>query len=429
MTYEETLAWIHSRTKFGIRPGLKRINHLLELLDNPQHKVRTVHIGGTNGKGSTTTLLRCLLEQQGLRVGTFTSPYIERFNERISINGTQISDDELMALVAKVKPFVDEMDQEEALKNTVEFEILTAMMFQYFVETEVDIVLVEVGLGGRYDCTNVITPIVSAITTIGLDHVDILGETIEAIAGQKAGIIKKNRPVVIGKVDEAALDVLTKEATALDSNIYQYGVDFNSEYLKPDASWGEVFNYRSSDLKIEEGLIGLLGRHQVDNASVAIQLYEIICKELGLPVTSKDVKKGLKHAFWPGRMEKISEEPLIVLDGAHNEHAMEVLVDNLKQEFKGMSIHVIFGALSTKDVDGMITDLKTVPNSSLKVTSFDYPKAFTKDEYESMGLSAYDTWQQALAEVLKELTGDDLILITGSLYFISQVRETLLGGN
>ena len=149
MTYEETLAWIHSRTKFGIRPGLKRINHLLELLDNPQHKVRTVHIGGTNGKGSTTTLLRCLLEQQGLRVGTFTSPYIERFNERISINGTQISDDELMALVAKVKPFVDEMDQEEALKNTVEFEILTAMMFQYFVETEVDIVLVEVGLGGN----------------------------------------------------------------------------------------------------------------------------------------------------------------------------------------------------------------------------------------------------------------------------------------
>lgn len=429
MNYEETVAWIHDRIKFGIRPGLIRINELLDRLDNPQNKLKTVHIGGTNGKGSTTTFLRCLLEEQGLTVGTFTSPYIESFNERVAINGQPIPDEDLVELVKKIKPIVDEMDTVEELKNAVEFEILTAIMFQYFLEKEVDIVLVEVGLGGRYDCTNVITPLASAITTIGLDHVDILGDSIEEIASQKAGIIKENVPVVIGKVEEAALKVIKEEATNLNSPVFQYGEEFTSKYIQPDESWGEIFNFRSQELDLSHLKISLLGKHQVDNASVAIELYSIVSKSLGLPVTGKDIQKGLKKAFWPGRMEKISDEPLIVLDGAHNDHAMQVLVQNLKTEFKGQHIHTIFGALSTKDIASMIKDLKTVPNLDLKVTTFDYPKAFTKEQYEELGLNAYNSWQEALAETLEELTGDDLVLVTGSLYFISQVRETLLGGN
>ncbi|MFW7431568.1 bifunctional folylpolyglutamate synthase/dihydrofolate synthase [Vagococcus carniphilus] len=429
MNYEETVAWIHDRIKFGIRPGLIRINELLDRLDNPQNKLKTVHIGGTNGKGSTTTFLRCLLEEQGLTVGTFTSPYIESFNERVAINGQPIPDEDLVELVKKIKPIVDEMDTVEELKNAVEFEILTAIMFQYFLEKEVDIVLVEVGLGGRYDCTNVITPLASAITTIGLDHVDILGDSIEEIASQKAGIIKENVPVVIGKVEEAALKVIKEEAANLSSPVFQYGEEFTSKYIQPDESWGEIFNFRSQELDLSHLKISLLGKHQVDNASVAIELYSIVSKSLGLPVTGKDIQKGLKKAFWPGRMEKISDEPLIVLDGAHNDHAMQVLVQNLKTEFKGQHIHTIFGALSTKDIASMIKDLKTVPNLDLKVTTFDYPKAFTKEQYEELGLNAYNSWQEALAETLEELTGDDLVLVTGSLYFISQVRETLLGGN
>lgn len=429
MNYEETVAWIHDRIKFGIRPGLIRINELLDRLDNPQNKLKTVHIGGTNGKGSTTTFLRCLLEEQGLTVGTFTSPYIECFNERVAINGKPIPDEDLVKLVKKIKPIVEEMDTVEELKNAVEFEILTAIMFQYFLEKEVDIVLVEVGLGGRYDCTNVITPLASAITTIGLDHVDILGDSIEEIASQKAGIIKENVPVVIGKVEEAAFNVIKEEAANLNSPIFHYGDEVTSKYIQPDEGWGEIFNFRSQELDLSHLKIGLLGKHQVDNASVAIELYSIVSKSLGLPVTGKDIQKGLKKAFWPGRMEKISDEPLIVLDGAHNDHAMQVLVQNLKTEFKGQQIHTIFGALSTKDIASMIKDLKTVPNLDLKVTTFDYPKAFTKEQYEELGLNAYDAWQEALAETLEELTGDDLVLVTGSLYFISQVRETLLGGN
>ena len=429
MNYEETVAWIHDRIKFGIRPGLIRIDEILERLDNPQHKLKTVHIGGTNGKGSTTTFLRNLLEQQGLRVGTFTSPYIECFNERIAINGEHIPDEKLVELVTKIKPIIDDMDTVEEFKNAVEFEILTAIMFQYFLDEQVDIVIVEVGLGGTYDCTNVITPIVSAITTIGFDHTDILGDTIEEIAAQKAGIIKENQPVVVGKVDEAALEVIKAKADETNSKLYHYQEDFTSKYIQPDDNWGEVFNYRSNELDLSHVTISLLGQHQVDNSSLAIKLYEIICKELGLPILSRDIQKGLKNAFWPGRMEKVSDEPLIVLDGAHNDHAMKVMVNNLKTEFKGQHIHAIFGALSTKDINAMVKDLNTVSNLDLKVTAFDYPKAFTKEEYEVMGLEAYGDWRDALADTLTELTGDDLILITGSLYFISQVRETLLGGN
>ncbi|MEG2936871.1 MAG: folylpolyglutamate synthase/dihydrofolate synthase family protein [Vagococcus sp.] len=429
MNVEETIAWIHERTKFGIRPGLIRIDEILNRLDNPQNKLKTVHIGGTNGKGSTTTFLRCLLEEQGLRVGTFTSPYVECFNERIAINGEHISDERLVESVAAIKPIIDDMDTVESLKNAVEFEILTAIMFQYFLEEKVDIVLVEVGLGGTYDCTNVITPLVSAITTIGYDHIDILGDTIEEIAAQKAGIIKENVPVVVGKVEEAAFEVISAYAKKMNSPVFRYQEDFTSKYIQPDSEWGEVFNYRSSELDLSHVAISLLGKHQVDNASLAIRMYELISKELELPLSSKDIVKGLKKAFWPGRMEKISDEPLIVLDGAHNDHAMKVMVNNLKTEFKGQHIHAIFGALSTKDISAMVKDLTSVPNLDLKATAFDYPKAFTKEQYEELGLTAFTDWREALAESLKELTGDDLILVTGSLYFISQVRETLLGGN
>ena len=428
MNVEETISWIHDRTKFGIRPGLIRINELLERLDNPQNKLKTVHIGGTNGKGSTTTFLRCLLEETGLRVGTFTSPYVECFNERIAINGEPISDEDLVRLIAKVKPMIDEMDTIEELKNTVEFEILTAIMFDYFLEQDVDVVLVEVGLGGTWDCTNVIVPLVSGITTIGLDHTDILGDTIEEIAAQKAGIIKQNVPVVVGKVVEPAFEVIAEKAKETNSPVYRYQEDFISKYIQPDDSWGEVFNFKAPGLQLSHVSISLLGQHQVDNASMAIQLFTIVAEKMGLPILTKDIQKGLNKAFWPGRMEKLSDEPLIVLDGAHNDHAMQVLVNNLKTEFKGQHIHAIFGALSTKDIASMIRDLKSVKNLELKVTAFDYPKAFTKEGYQELGLESYSSWQEALADTLEELTGDDLILITGSLYFISQVRETLLGG-
>lgn len=192
-----SIDWIHSRLKFGIKPGLSRIVYLLEQLGNPQNKFKTVHVAGTNGKGSTVTFLSNILQQYGLQVGTFTSPYIEIFNERIAINGRYISDEDLNRIVGVIKPIVLKMDEDVDLVNITEFEILTAIGYYYFADQAVDIALIEVGLGGLYDSTNVITPLVSAITTIGMDHQDILGDTLAKIASEKAGIIKSGVPVVV----------------------------------------------------------------------------------------------------------------------------------------------------------------------------------------------------------------------------------------
>lgn len=430
MTYEEVVAWIHDRFKFGIRPGLTRMDALLDRLDNPQDKLKSVHIAGTNGKGSTTTFLRCLLESQGLNVGTFTSPYIETFNERISINGTPIPDEDLVMLFKEVKPIIDEMDQDESLKNTVEFEILTGMMFHYFYQKKVDIVLVEVGLGGLYDATNVITqPLLSIITTIGLDHMDILGDTIEKIAEQKAGIIKPKVPVIVGKVPNEAFEVIKEVAELNEAPCWRYEQEFHSRYHRPLASWGEVFDYDDATHSFKQLTIPLLGRHQVDNASLGIASFIYVSQKMGLPVADRDFQKGLSQARWPGRMERLSNEPLIVLDGAHNVHAMNALVSNLNEEFPNKQIYTLFGALSTKDVTSMLIQLETVSNQTLYLTEFDYPKSMRVSDYEEIGYNAYPIWQEAFSDMLKASSGEELLLITGSLYFISQVRDELLGGN
>lgn len=230
-----------------------------------------------------------------------------------------------------------------------------------------------------------------------------------------------------GNVSDEAFDVISKEANSLHAPIKRYGVDFDSQYLQPTDNWGETFHFKSDKVDLKQLSINMVGKHQVDNASVAIEAFNEVSDMLHLPVSNRDYQKGLQQAFWPGRMERISDEPFIVLDGAHNDHAMEVLVDNLRREFSDKKIHTIFGALTTKDIQGMIKLLQSVNNLDLKVTTFDYPKACTKELYEEMGLIAYDHWQEALSDTLKEVSGDDLILITGSLYFISQVRQILLG--
>lgn len=428
MTYEEALAWIHGRLKFGSRPGLTRINALLDRLDHPENSIRTVHVGGTNGKGSTVTFLRCLLEEQGLRVGTFTSPYIECFNERMAINGRPIPDEDLIDLVAYIKPLVEEMDQDDALKHTTEFEIITAMSFCYFLAEDVDIAIIEVGLGGTYDCTNVITPLVSVITTIGMDHMDILGDTIELIAEQKAGIIKPGVPVVTGNIQEEALRVIKDAAQKQNSSFYGMFQDYTAQYKHPANRWGEVFDFHNREYRLTNLETAMIGRHQTENAATAIETYLLLSELLSYSVSRKDIAGGLRRALWPGRMERLSEEPLIVLDGAHNEPAVERLVDNLRSEFGDKDIYVIFGALLTKDVGHMLARLSRLPNVHLYLSAFDYPKARQAQDYEGMPYPVYDSWQQAAAAILPELSQDDMLLVTGSLYFISQVRHYLTGG-
>jgi dihydrofolate synthase/folylpolyglutamate synthase len=429
MKIEEAITWIHSRLPFGSRPGLDRVEALLEVVGHPERQVKTIHIAGTNGKGSTVTYLRCLLEEAGLTVGTFTSPYIESFNERISINGQKIPDKELIKLVQKYQPLVEQLDQFEAVAGITEFETLTAMAFDYFLCQKVDVAIIEVGLGGLLDSTNVAVPMLTGITTIGLDHTDILGDTIEEIAAQKAGIIKQGVPVVTGNIETPALEVIKKQARLKNAPIYSLKENYTIIYQHPADKWGEVFTFHNETGKMTHLSTAMIGQHQVENAGMAIELYQIYCKIEELPFREKDIKKALKKAQWPGRMEKISEEPLVILDGAHNTHAVKRLVQNLKKEFQGYQINLLFSALKTKDVESMLRQLKEVPNVHIYLTTFESPKALDLSSFTDLvdeNLSIVSLWQFGLAEILEKMTDEDVLVVTGSLYFISEVRTLLL---
>lgn len=425
------IEWIHSRLPFGTRPGLERVQALLALVDHPEASVPTIHIAGTNGKGSTVNYLMEMIKETGLIVGTYTSPYIESFNERIAIDGQPISDEALVALVEKYQPLVAQLDEDEAVKGITEFETLTAMALDYFREQAVDVAIIEVGLGGLLDSTNVVQPLLCGITTIGLDHTDILGDTLEKIAAQKAGIIKPQVPVVTGKIASDALAVIESVARQNQAPIFRFGEEYQVTYRHPHEDWGEVFTFQNEAGKLSDLQTSLIGRHQSENAGVAVELFYQFCQIKGLPFAPKVVRQGLKQVHWPGRMERLSEEPLILLDGAHNDHAIERLVETMKKEFKEYQIHILFSALSTKDVPGMLSALLKIPNARIYVTTFDYPKAIKLDDnftdVSEDRITVVSLWQFGLGEILEKMSGpDELLLVTGSLYFVSDVRKLLL---
>lgn len=429
-TVEEAIEWIHSRLPFGMRPGLDRVKALLELIDNPEQNLQMIHVAGTNGKGSTVSYLSCMLQELGLSVGTFTSPFIEVFNERIAINGQWIPDEAIIRLVNKYQPFVTLLDDQPAVAGITEFELLTVMGLDYFQEQQVDVAIIEVGLGGLLDSTNVIEPILTAITTIGMDHTDILGETLEDIATQKAGIIKPNVPLVTGKIEEAALKVIKETAMKQNAPIKCFEEDYQVVYQGPDSKWGEIFDFYNEAGKIKNIKTPLLGEHQIENASLAIELFFSYCHLKQIPIKQEWIINGLAQTRWPARMEKISDEPFIVMDGAHNNHAMKRLVENVMREFPQRKIWILFSALETKDITQMLAELARIPSSELLVTTFDHPKALHVEKLKSMsGVTSIKTaaaWQLGLADLLEKSMADDLILITGSLYFVSEIRQFLL---
>lgn len=427
-TYEEALEWIHGRLVLGMKPGLKRMEWMMAKLGHPEKRFKSIHVAGTNGKGSTVTYLRCMLEAADQVVGTFTSPYMTVFNERISVNGEPISNEEILRLANLVYPLVIELEQ-TPLGGPSEFEIVNTMMFLYFGEGHADVVLVEVGLGGLVDSTNVVTPVVSVITTIGLDHMHILGNTLEEIAFQKAGIIKPGVPVVTGNIPPEALQVIEEVADENGSKMIQFKHDYFISKWKTLPTWGEQFTFEDDFICLRQATISMLGEHQVENAAQAIEALRVYSHETGLAIGHEAMLRGLKQAFWPGRMEKINDEPLIIMDGAHNEPAMKRLVATLKQDFAQQEIYVIFAALEDKAVAEMLGLVQQLPNSQLTVTSFDYPRA-AKAEVLAENLSGNyqveENWQTALVETINEMDDSSVLVITGSLYFISEVRHYFL---
>ena len=427
-TYEEALEWIHGIRVFGKKPGLKRMEWMLERLGRPDKKIPAIHVAGTNGKGSTVTFIRSMLEEHSLVVGTFTSPFIEVFNERISVNGEPIADEEILRLANVVYPLAEALEETD-LGGPSEFEVITTMMFSYFGEGHVDVAVIEVGIGGLYDSTNIVLPEVSVITTIGMDHMAILGDTLPEIAQQKAGIIKSAVPVVTGNIPPEAMKEIEKVATDCDSKMYSYQKDFAISDWHTLPTWGEQFSYEDESMRLRTIQLSMLGKHQVENAATAIQAVEIYAERTQLTLNHEALLRGLKKAFWPGRMEKISDDPVIILDGAHNEPGIERLVETIQNDFSQQEVHVVFAALKNKDIQKMVDLIQRLPNVQLSLTSFDFEKAASREElhpYTQSGVNYYAQWQEALLNELENMNEGSILLITGSLYFISEVRRNLL---
>ncbi len=435
-SYDQALAFIHGRTKFKKIPTLKRMRRFLDELGAPDKAVKAIHIAGTNGKGSTLAFLRNMLQRDNLTVGSFTSPFLIRFNERISVNGKPISDAEILRLTQLVYPVVKELDQALPEGGPTEFEIITAMMFKYFSEGHADIVLLEVGLGGLLDSTNVIRPELSVITTIGWDHMHILGNTLPKIAYQKAGIIKAGVPVVVGRIDEAPLNVIERVALERNSPIEILNHQFTAK-SEGVVDWEQRFSFDSKDDHFDHLHTRLLGDYQTDNAAVAIQAYICYCQLHGQPVNQQAVRDGIRMTRWAGRFEKLSDSPKVVIDGAHNISAVNEIVDLLEADFKKGRIYVLMGILADKQAEKMVEKMATVPNVSIILTTFAGPgqrQAANPQLLENQVDQANDNgsvtaifnhWQDAVDQTKAKLRDNDLLLITGSLYFISDVRQYL----
>lgn len=427
-TYEEAVDWIHARLRLGIKPGLTRMEWMLERLEHPERRIKTIHVGGTNGKGSTVTFLRSILESAGYRVGTFTSPYFEQFNERISIDGQPISDEDLIQLVNVIKPLADELDQTE-LGGPTEFEVITAMSIYYFDKmSPVDVVIYEVGLGGRFDSTNVIHPLLSIITSIGLDHTNILGDTYEKIAFEKAGIIKSGVSIITGVKQPEALEVIRSKADEMKAPIYELGEKFftSSRFSLKD---GEQFTFSSMFSHVEQLETSMIGSHQVDNASLAVMAAQILANYYSFIIEDSHIRKGLKKAYWPGRLEILSETPFVLIDGAHNEEGINALASEIKSRYADKKISILFAALTDKKLDRMIAVLEDAADT-LTFTTFDFPRAAKAEELMETGKSAdnksiANDYRIYLEQKIKELKENEILLVTGSLYFLSEVKPLL----
>ena len=425
----ENNQWIASYRTDQPHFGLERMVELLALRGNPHLKLKVIHVGGTNGKGSTIAFLKNMLEKIGLRVGVFSSPYLIHYTDQISINGESIPEARLETLMVDYQSLL-EGEAVANLQGTTEFEIITAIAYDYFASEQVDVAIMEVGMGGLLDSTNVCQPILTGITTIGLDHVALLGDTLEAIAEQKAGIIKQDIPLVTGRIAPEALAVIDRIVEGKDAPRLAYGKDYQVRHQESVVT-GEVFDYTSS-LRQVRFQTGLLGLYQIENAGMAIALLDTFCQEDGRELASNDsIAQALEETSWPGRLEVVSRDPLMILDGAHNPHAIKALVATLQERFADYHKEILFTCIKTKALEDMLDLLEKVPDTELTLTHFDDSRAtdesVLKEATKSRNLSYLD-WQDFLEQKLtdKKEKKKTVRIVTGSLYFLSQVRAYLM---
>lgn len=436
MTYEQLMEKIHGVSRFGSKLGLERMTKLMELLGNPQNSMKVIHIGGTNGKGSVSRYLSTVLLENGYQVGLYTSPFLERFSERIECNGEEISKEELITAGEEVFQQVDRMVN-MGFDSPTEFEIVTAIGFRHFKNKHVDFVVLEVGLGGKGDSTNVVeNPVATVITSIAYDHMEYLGDTLEKIAAEKAGILKSGVPMISNVKDQGAAETIKRMAEEKGCPFYGYPlgtVENLSQSMGSytfDASITVENNKNKAIKKYENMAISMIGLHQVENALCALTVIEVLRNGNIINIEDKTIYAGMKKAVQTGRLEILAEKPYIIIDGAHNEAGAEALKLTIQEHFSGKKVLMVVGMLADKKVDKMLNHfcdiaddfVATEPDNERKLSAEALCKAVLDKGKNCIAISRTDEVCWYFKMYRKDY---DVIIIAGSLYLIGAVRRIL----
>jgi len=425
MNYEEAMEYITNTAKFGSNYGLERTEKILELLGDPHKKIKCIHIAGTNGKGSTTAMISKILLEEGYKVGMYTSPFLEEFEERIQINGENITKDDLSMMVSEVSEAVDKVVA-LGYDHPTEFEIITCTMFLYFYKQNVDFAVVEVGLGGRLDSTNVIVPMVSVITSISFDHMNILGNSLGEIASEKAGIIKRGIPVVLFPQEEESLRVIEKACSEKNSTIIKVAAD-SAHYLET-IDCKQHISLETSKEKYDI-ILSLLGKHQLLNCAVAVNTIEELIRQ-GVSIRKENIISALGKVEWHGRLEVMNTKPLIVIDGAHNIDGINKLRDSVERHFKYEKMILILGILADKQVEEMIKTIAVEAERVIAVTPNSERAQLAEElkaviDKHNVRCEAVEDYKEAYLRALSYCGNEDLLLISGSLYMIGDMRKII----
>ncbi len=420
--YQQSLDYLYGLEKFGWIFGLTQVERILEAIGNPHREVQAIHIGGTNGKGSTAAMMASILRKEGYRMGLYTSPHLTRFTERIKVNGKEIEKEEMATLAGWMK---ERVEAAGITPPFTFFDFTTAMAFLYFKQKMVDLAVLEVGLGGRLDSTNVVDPLLSIITNIAKDHEEQLGKTILKIAGEKAGIIKDGRPLITAATQPQVLHLFSKVCREKRAPYLRVGKEFR--YVR---SGERNFNYEGLRRKLWGVYLNLSGPHQIVNATTALGAMEVL-EDLGYPVSNEAMIEGLKEVEWPGRLETVCSSPKVILDGAHNPAGALVLKEALEKEFQYHHLILLVGMMKDKDIQSMFHLLApladhiilTRPHLDRAASPTSLKKALGKDGRRA---EIVEDLKEAIDKGLAMTKEEDLLCITGSLYTVGEARAYFL---